>query len=55
MFDACECDDDGRISLSELANLSRSHTDNQVDQILEIFNINDNNSQDDRIDFQQFC
>ena len=55
MFDACECDEDGRISLSELANLSRSHTDNQVDQILEIFNINDNNSQDDRIDFQQFC
>ena len=55
VFDACECDEDGRISLSELANLSRSHTDNQVDQILEIFNISDNNSRDDRIDFHQFC
>ena len=53
VFDACDCDEEGRISLSELANLSRSHTDNQVDQILEIFNIGDQDG--DRINFEEFC
>ena len=55
VFDACDCDEEGRISLSELANLSRSHTDNQVDQILEIFNIGDGNQDGDRINFEEFC
>jgi len=57
VFDACEGDVDGKISLSELANLSRSHTDNQsnqVEKLLEIFNLGDNDA-DDRIDFQEFC
>jgi len=53
VFDACDCDEEGRISLSELANLSRCHTDNQVDQILEIFNIGDQDG--DRINFEEFC
>ena len=53
VFDACDRDEEGRISLSELANLSRSHTDNQVDQILEIFNIGDQDG--DRINFEEFC
>ena len=39
VFDACDCDEEGRISLADLADLSRSHTDNQVDHILEIFNV----------------
>jgi len=57
VFDACEGDVDGKISLSELANLSRSHTDNQsnqVEKLLEIFNIG-NTDAEDRIDFQEFC
>lgn len=55
VFEACDCDEEGRISLSELANLSRSHTDNQVDQILEIFNLGDGNQEGDRINFEEFC
>ena len=55
MFDACDCDEEGRISLADLADLSRSHTDNQVDHILEIFNVRAGDEEKDRINFQEFC
>jgi len=64
VFNACDSDVDGKISLSELANMSRNHVDgddhnNQVEQILEILNIGDDGEAGgeagDRIDFQQFC
>ena len=66
MFNACDSDVDGKISLSELANMSRNHVDGdgdtnqQVEQILEILNIGDDEADGaveagDRLDFEQFC
>jgi len=53
VFDACDTDGSGEISLKELANISRSHVGNeQVGQILEILNPGDESN--DKIDFDQF-
>ena len=58
MFDSCESDLDGRISLCELANLSRSHCSgggaNLVDRLLEIFQCGEE-EEEDKVDFPQFC
>jgi len=53
VFDACDTDGQGFISLKELANISRSHvTRGHVDQILEIFDPGD--VEKDQIDFDEF-
>ena len=56
MFDTCNCDEDGRISLLDLANRSRSVTeDNHVEQLLELFNLGEESSSgNDRVTFNQF-
>ena len=60
MFDSCDADPDGRISLWSLANLSRSHCSesgpNLVEKLLEIFQCGEEEGgQEDRVDFTQFC
>ena len=59
VFDSCEADLDGRISLRSLANLSRSHCSesgpNLVDKLLEIFQCGEEEGGQDRVDFPQFC
>ena len=59
VFDSCEADIDGRISLRSLANLSRSHCSesgpNLVDKLLEIFQCGEEEGGQDRVDFPQFC
>ena len=56
MFDTCNCDEDGRISLLDLANRSRSVTeDNHVEQLLELFNLGEESSSgNDKVTFNQF-
>ena len=54
MFDACERDSDGRISLADLANLSRTHVAGAgVEQLEEIFRGGEEGEA--RVDFSQFC
>ena len=53
VFDACEKDGQGMISLKELANRSKSHVGRgQVDQILEILGPVEEGQ--DRVEFSQF-
>lgn len=53
VFDACDTDGQGFISLKELANISKSHVSRgHVDQILEIFDPGD--VEKDQIDFDEF-
>ena len=53
VFDACNTDGKGVISLRELANISRSHVGRgQVDQILDILDPGEETH--DKIDFDQF-
>jgi len=53
VFDACDTDGKGLISLRELANISRSHVGRgQVDQILDILDPGEETH--DKIDFDQF-
>jgi hypothetical protein len=52
VFDACDTEGHGLISLNELGNISRSHVGRgQVDQILEILGPG---GDEDKIDFEQF-
>ena len=58
VFDSCESDQEGRINLCELANLSRSHCSeeggtNLVDRLLELFQCGQ--EEEVRVDFPQFC
>jgi len=59
VFDLCDTDGSGKIELSELANLSRSHVDGttQVEQILEIFGCGSEESgvTGGRLTFDQFA
>ena len=52
VFDACDSEGEGRISLSQLANLSRSHCAGHL-ELLEIFQVGEET--EDSVDFQQFC
>ena len=53
VFDACDTEGQGYISLEELANMSRSHVSRaQVDQILEILGPGEEGK--DRVDFDEF-
>ena len=52
VFDACDSEGEGRISLSQLANLSRSHCAGHL-ELLEIFQVGEDT--EDSVDFQQFC
>jgi len=53
VFDACDTDGQGIISLRELGNISRSHVGSgHVEQILQIFNSGEETQ--DKIDFDQF-
>jgi len=53
VFDACDREGDGVISLKELANISQSHVGSgHVEQILQIFDSGEETQ--DRIDFDQF-
>ena len=53
VFDACDTEGQGFISLEELANISRSHVSRgQVDQILEI--LGPGKEGKDRVDFDEF-
>jgi len=53
VFDACDTDGQGIISLKELGNISRSHVGSgHVEQILQIFNSGEETQ--DKIDFDQF-
>jgi len=52
VFQACEPDEYGFISLKNLANISRSHVEsNDVDRILQIFD----NANKDRVNLEEFC
>jgi len=52
VFQACEPDEDGFISLKNLANISRSHVEsNDVDRVLQIFD----DAKKDRVNFDEFC
>ena len=58
VFNSCESDTEGRISLCDLANLSRSHCGGAgevglVDQLLDIFQCGE--EEEDRVTFPQFC
>ena len=54
MFSACERDSEGRISLADLANLSRTHVAGAgVEQLEEIFRGGEEG--ETRVDFSQFC
>ena len=63
VFDSCESDQEGRISLRSLADLSRSHCSGGeggsnllVEKLLEIFQCGEEEGgQEDRVDFTQFC
>ena len=53
VFDACDTDGQGFVSLEELANISRSHVSRgQVDQILEILGPGEEGK--DKVDFDEF-
>jgi len=53
VFNACDTEGTGQISLKELANISRSHVDNaQLEQVLEILDPGDGSQ--DKMDFDQF-
>ena len=53
VFDACDTDGQGFVSLEELANISRSHVARgQVDQVLEILGPVEEGK--DRVDFDEF-
>jgi len=50
VFQACEPDEHGFISLKNLANISRSHVEsNDVDRILQIFD----NANKDRVNLEE--
>jgi len=54
VFDACDMDNQGLISLTELANLSKSHLGGaQLEELLQILNTSE--PEPARIDFPQFC
>jgi len=53
VFDACDTEGEGVISIKELGNISQSHVGSgQVEQILQIFNSGEETQ--DKIDFDQF-
>lgn len=56
VFEACDTDSTGQISLQDLANISRSHVSgsSQVEQILDIFDTGSEEGAEDRLDFSQF-